>query len=86
MAHTGGMVFGKLSDRVFGAAFCNGTGVARGAGFGKVLAEHALGHSSRSIDILNSRPKPNRGLPAWITETGVRATTKYRFLKAGKET
>lgn len=86
MAHNGGMVFGQLADRVFGAAFCNGTGVARGAGFGKALAELALGQSSRSIAILNSRPKPNRGLPDLITEIGVRMTTKYRFIRAGKET
>ncbi|WP_298854868.1 FAD-binding oxidoreductase [uncultured Ruegeria sp.] len=86
MAHNGGMVFGQLADRVFGAAFCNGTGVARGAGFGKALAELALGRTSRSIDILNNRPKPNRGLPDWITEIGVRMTTKYRLIKAGKET
>lgn len=86
MAHNGGMVFGELSDRVFGAAFCNGTGVARGAGFGKALAELALGQNSRSIDILNNRPKPNKGWPTWITEIGVRATTKYRFIRAGKET
>ena len=58
----------------------------RGAGFGKALAELALGLSSRSIDILNNRPKPNRGLPDWITEIGVRMTTKYRFIRAGKET
>jgi len=86
MARNGGMVFGELDERVFGAAFCNGTGVARGTGFGKALAELALGRSSRSIDILNGRPKPNRGMPAWITEIGVRATMKYRFIKAGKET
>ncbi len=86
MAHNGGMVFGELGDHVFGAAFCNGTGVARGVGFGKALAELALGRSSRSIDILNNRPKPNRGLSTWLTEIGVRATTKYRFLRAGKET
>lgn len=86
MAHNGGMVFGQLADRVYGAAFCNGTGVARGAGFGKALAELALGQTSRSIGILNNRPKPNRGLPDWITEIGVRTTTKYRFIKAGKET
>ena len=86
MAHNGGMIFGELGDRVFGAAFCNGTGVARGAGFGKALAELALGKTSRSIDILNNRLNPNRGLPTWMTEIGVRATTKYRFIKAGKET
>lgn len=86
MAHNGGMVFGELSEGVYGAAFCNGTGVARGAGFGKALAELALGRSSRTIDILKNRPKPNLGWPEWITEIGVRATTKYRFILAGKET
>ena len=86
MAHNGGMVFGELSERIYGAAFCNGTGVARGAGFGKALAELAIGRSSRSIDILSNRPKPNYGLPDWLTEIAVRATTKYRFIRAGKET
>lgn len=86
MAENGGMVFGELSDRVYGAAFCNGTGVARGTAFGKALAELAVGRTSRTIDILKRRPKPNYGYPAWMTEIGVRATTKYRFLKAGKET
>jgi glycine/D-amino acid oxidase-like deaminating enzyme len=86
MAENGGMVFGELADRVYGAAFCNGTGVARGAAFGKALAELAVGQRSRSIDILNRRPKPNRGYPAWLTEIGVRATTTFRFLRAGKET
>jgi choline dehydrogenase-like flavoprotein len=64
----------------------DGTGVARGTAFGKALAELALGKSSRSIDILNKRPKPNRSYPAWITEIGVQATTSYRFFRAGKET
>lgn len=86
MAENGGMVFGELADRVFGAAFCNGTGVARGTSFGKALAELGLGRRSRTIDILTSRPKPNRGYPNWLTEIGVRATTKWRFFRAGKET
>lgn len=85
MAENGGMVFGQLAQNVFGAAFCNGTGVARGTAWGKALAELGLGRSSRSIDILNARTRPNRGYPAWLTEIGVRATTKWRFIRAGKE-
>jgi len=50
------------------------------------LAELATGHATRTIDILNNRPKPNRGWPTWVTEIGVRATTAYRFMRAGKET
>ena len=86
LAHNGGMVFGKLGERVYGAAFCNGTGVARGTAFGKSLAELAIGQNSRSVEILNNRTKPNYGMPNWITELGVRATTKYRFMKSGLET
>ena len=86
MAENGGMVFGQLQDRVYGTAFCNGTGVARGTAFGKALAELAVGQSSKTIDILSSRPQPNRGYPNWLTEIGVRATTRYRFYRAGRET
>jgi len=86
LSHNGGMVFGELAARVYGTAFCNGTGVARGTAFGKALAELATGHASRTIDILNNRPKPNRRWPTWVTEIGVRVTTAYRFMRAGKET
>jgi len=86
LAQNGGMVFGELADRVFGAAFCNGTGVARGTAFGKCLAELALGRTSRSTEILQSRTAPVRRFPEWLTEIGVRATTTFRFLRAGKET
>ena len=86
LAQNGGMIFGELGERVYGAAFCNGTGVARGTAFGKALAELAVGQKSRNVEILNNRPKPNYGLPNWITEIGVRITTKYRFMKSGLET
>ena len=61
----------------------SGTGVARGTAFGKALAEFVVGKNSRSVDVLNSRTKPNYGMPNWITELGVRTTTKYRFSNLG---
>lgn len=85
ISHNGGMIFGKLAANVFGSAFCNGTGVSRGTTFGKALAEYALGKKSRSIDILLSRPTPNKGYPELITEIGVRATTSLRLYQAGRE-
>jgi glycine/D-amino acid oxidase-like deaminating enzyme len=85
LAHNGGMVFGKLAQNIFGTAFCNGTGVSRGTTFGKALAEYALGKESRSIEILLSRAAPNKGLPQFITEMGVRATTSLRLYQAGRE-
>ena len=79
------MVFGQLAQNVYGAAFCNGTGVSRGTAFGKAVAELALGKSSPVIDILNRRTKPSRAYPELITSTGVRLTTGWRFRQAGQE-
>ena len=62
LAQNGGMVFGELARGVYGAAFCNGTGVARGAAFGKAVAELAVGRTSRTIEILKSRAVAEPGL------------------------
>jgi glycine/D-amino acid oxidase-like deaminating enzyme len=85
LAQNGGFVFGQLDDRVFGIGFCNGTGVSRGAIYGKAIAEYASGMKSRSIDILLNRAKPSRAYPRPITALGVRCSTGYRLWKAGKE-
>jgi glycine/D-amino acid oxidase-like deaminating enzyme len=85
LAQNGGMVFGEVADRVFAVAFCNGTGVARGAAFGKAIAELAAGGSSPAIEILRERAAPSRAFPRFVTELGVRVTTSYRLLRAGRE-
>lgn len=85
LAQNGGMVFGELAENVFGAAFCNGTGVSRGTSFGKSVAELAAGRSSPIIEILKRRVAPSRAYPKLITSTGVRFVTGWRFKQAGKE-
>ncbi|CDX53614.1 FAD dependent oxidoreductase [Mesorhizobium plurifarium] len=85
LAQNGGMVFGELTTNVFGAAFCNGTGVARGAAFGKAVAELAAGQSSPVIDILQKRAVPSRPYPKLVTALGVRFLTALRFKQAGAE-
>lgn len=85
LAQNGGMVFGELADRVFAVAFCNGTGVARGAAFGKAIAEFAAGKGSPTIEILKNRARPSRAYPRFITELGVQLTTSYRLFRAGRE-
>lgn len=85
LAQNGGMVWGELARNVYGAAFCNGTGVSRGTAFGKAVAELALGRSSPVIDILNRRTPPSRAYPELITSTGVRVVTGWRFRQAGQE-
>ncbi|RFB83133.1 FAD-dependent oxidoreductase [Rhizobium leguminosarum bv. trifolii] len=85
LAQNGGMVFGQLAENVYGAAFCNGTGVSRGTSFGKSVAELAAGRSSPIIEILKRRVPPSRAYPKLITATGVRFVTGWRFKQAGKE-
>lgn len=85
LAQNGGMVFGELADRVYGAAFCNGTGISRGTAFGKAVAELANGRSSRVIEILRKRAAPSKTYPKLVTSLGVRFVTARRFRQAGKE-
>jgi glycine/D-amino acid oxidase-like deaminating enzyme len=85
LAQNGGMVWGKLAENVYGAAFCNGTGVSRGTAFGKAVAELAAGKSSPVIEILKRHTPANRAYPWPITSLGVRFVTGWRFRKAGKE-
>jgi len=85
LAQNGGMVFGQLAQNIYGAAFCNGTGVSRGTAFGKSIAELATGRTSPIIKILQNKTPPNRTYPKLITSWGVRFVTGYRFRKAGRE-
>jgi glycine/D-amino acid oxidase-like deaminating enzyme len=85
LAQNGGMVFGELADRVYGAAFCNGTGVSRGTAFGKALAELVNGFSSPVIEILKKRAAPSKTYPKIVTSLGVRFVTARRFRQAGEE-
>lgn len=85
LAQNGGLVFGPLAERVFGIGFCNGTGVSRGAIYGKAIAELACGMDSKSIRILLGKTKPSKAFPKFITSLGVRCSTGYRLWKAGRE-
>jgi glycine/D-amino acid oxidase-like deaminating enzyme len=85
LAQNGGMVFGELAPNVFGAAFCNGTGMSRGTAFGKAVAELATGRSTPVIEILKRRTAPSRTYPRIMTSLGVKFVTGWWFRKAGKE-
>lgn len=85
LAQNGGMVWGELAENVYGAAFCNGTGVSRGTAFGKAIAELACGKNSPAIDILKRRTPPSRAYPQIITSLGVNFVTGRRFKEAGQE-
>lgn len=85
LAQNGGMVWGELAPEIYGAAYCNGTGVSRGTAFGKAVAELAAGMTSRTIDILKTKAPPSRAYPRLITALGVKFVTGWRFRQAGIE-
>jgi len=85
LAQNGGMVFGELAENVYGAAFCNGTGISRGTAFGKAVAELAAGKDSPIIHILKRKKAPSRAWPTPITALGVNTVTSWRFKQAGEE-
>lgn len=85
LSQNGGMVWGELLKNLYGAAFCDGTGVSRGTAFGKAIAELANGETSRTIDIMKSRATPARAYPRIITSVGVNYVTGKRFKEAGLE-
>ncbi|KHK59574.1 FAD-dependent oxidoreductase [Burkholderia sp. A9] len=85
LTQNGGMVWGEIAPNVYGAAYCNGTGVSRGTAFGKAVAELATGMNSPSIEILKRKVRPVRAYPRLITSLGVRFVTGMRFRKAGIE-
>ncbi|RQR51651.1 FAD-binding oxidoreductase [Burkholderia sp. Bp9140] len=85
LAQNGGMVWGELAPNVYGAAFCNGTGVSRGTGFGKAIAELAAGMNTPAIEILRKKTAPSRAYPRIITSLGVNFVANRRFKEAGIE-
>lgn len=54
-------VFGELKKKVFASGCYNASGIAKGNIMGKLIAEHALGHTSELVNLARSL-----GTPAWI--------------------
>jgi glycine/D-amino acid oxidase-like deaminating enzyme len=80
-----GIVFGKLSDNVFGALCQNGVGVAKGTITGRAIAELATGADSDLVSDMMLFPGPEP-MPAepW-RGIGIRARLKWEELRAGPE-
>ncbi|WP_438391925.1 NAD(P)/FAD-dependent oxidoreductase [Caballeronia sp. DA-9] len=77
--------FGRLAPNVFGALCCNGLGVTRGTGTGKLLADWIAGKRHDVIDFLLATSGPNRVPPEPFTSLGVNATLWWGQRKAGLE-
>lgn len=80
-----GALFGKREDGVYQSIGCNGLGLSRGSSSGKLIAEHALGHSNELIDLALSHPRP-RLLPGRpISDIAVSTAIWFKELSAGAE-
>jgi glycine/D-amino acid oxidase-like deaminating enzyme len=59
-------VFGELEKNVFASGCYNASGIAKGNIMGKLIAEHALGHTSELVGVARSLSTPAWIPPKWI--------------------
>jgi glycine/D-amino acid oxidase-like deaminating enzyme len=77
--------FGKLDDRLFAAAGCNGVGVAMGTIAGALLADLAVGADSELLQDMLLLPRPGWIPPEPFLGIGVRATLSRLRARARDE-
>lgn len=59
-------VFGELEKNVFASGCYNASGIAKGNIMGKLIAEYAVGHTSKLVDLAKSIATPGWIPPKWI--------------------
>ena len=85
MARNGEPVFGTVADGIAAAGVHNGTGLARGAICGKLIAEMMCGEGSDLLDAMLGRGRPNRNVPDPILGWGVDLYARRLRLQSGRE-
>jgi glycine/D-amino acid oxidase-like deaminating enzyme len=77
--------FGKLAEGVYSAAGCNGSGVARGTLWGRLLAEMASGGQSALLASVLDNAKPGWLPPRPFFDIGASIRLRYEALQARTE-
>lgn len=80
-----GVFFGRRSDGILEAIGCNGLGLSRGSASGKLIAEHALGHTSGLLQQLLDQQQPPSYLVRPIADVAVGTAIWFKELMAGAE-
>ncbi|CAI8816112.1 gamma-glutamylputrescine oxidase [Pseudomonas sp. IT-P44] len=84
-SRTGQPYFGKVEEGVFAVAGCNGSGVARGTLWGRLLAEMASGTSSPILESVMRRAQPGWLPPKPLLDIGAMLRMRVEAVRARTE-
>ena len=84
-SRSGQPYFGKVEEGVFAVAGCNGSGVARGTLWGRLLAELASGRDSPLLDSVMQRAQPGWLPPKPLLDIGAMLRMRVETVRARSE-
>ena len=84
-SRTGQPYFGKVEEGVFAVAGCNGSGVARGTLWGRLLAEMASGSCSPILELVMRRAQPGWLPPKPLLDIGAMLRMRVEAIRARTE-
>lgn len=84
-SRTGQPYFGKVEEGVFAVAGCNGSGVARGTLWGRLLAEMASGTCSPILESVMRRAQPGWLPPKPLLDIGAMLRMRVEAIRARTE-
>ncbi|EJM79192.1 NAD(P)/FAD-dependent oxidoreductase [Pseudomonas sp. GM60] len=84
-SRTGQPYFGKVEEGVFAVAGCNGSGVARGTLWGRLLAEMASGTCSPILESVMRRAQPGWLPPKPLLDIGAMLRMRVEAVRARTE-
>lgn len=84
-SRTGQPFFGKVEEGVFAVAGCNGSGVARGTLWGRLLAEMASGTCSPILESVMRRAQPGWLPPKPLLDIGAMLRMRVEAIRARTE-
>ncbi|WP_207286390.1 FAD-binding oxidoreductase [Pseudomonas sp. FW300-N2A2] len=84
-SRTGQPFFGKVEEGVYAVAGCNGSGVARGTLWGRLLAEMASGTSSPILESVMRRAQPGWLPPKPLLDIGAMLRMRVEAVRARTE-
>ena len=85
LSRNGAGVCGELAPGVFATMVYQGTGMAKGAISGRLLAERMNGAVDPRVELLTSGTRPSRNFPEPFNGWGVALNTMWRRRQAGGE-
>lgn len=84
-SRSGQPYFGKVEEGVFAVAGCNGSGVARGTLWGRLLAELASGRDSPLLQSVIARAQPGWLPPKLLLDIGAMLRMRVETVRARSE-